>query len=94
MKTTSMNIPVDQLTISPDLKAPDNELIQFISKVYGWSFFNENAEFPVKNGIAFLDSLCSVRFDKLCRADKRKIQELMELVLKKINDLMPEASNQ
>ncbi len=56
-----------------------------------WQFNNELAEFPVTHGIAYLDILCSVKFDALGRNDKKKIVEVMEMVLRKTNELMAEA---
>lgn len=93
MNARVKKIPVDQIVDNPDIKPCDNELIELIAKTFDWQFNNELAQFPVQHGISYLDSLCSVRFDKLGRSDKRKIVEIMQMVLKKTNELMDEATN-
>ncbi|MDF1496316.1 hypothetical protein [Caproiciproducens sp. CPB-2] len=82
-KVVYEKIPVDQLQYDSRLKECDDELVSFISQTLDWQFNNELAQFPVKHGIEYLDALCSVKFDTLGRNDKKKIIEVMEMVLKK-----------
>ena len=87
------NIPASELQHDPNQKEGDNELVQFIAQTYGWQFNNQMAQFPVQHGIAYLDSLCSVKFDKLGRNDRRKVFEVMQMILKKTNELLSEAAS-
>ncbi|MCI1966571.1 MAG: hypothetical protein LKJ17_10645 [Oscillospiraceae bacterium] len=86
------NIPASELQHDHRLKECDQELTGFISQTLDWQFNNELAAFPVQHGIRYLDALCSVKFDILGRNDRQKIFEVMQMILKMTNELLPEAA--
>jgi hypothetical protein len=88
--TTEM-IPVSELQKDSRLKECDQELLTFFKEMYETNLNSEMSEFVFKHGMSYLDALCSIRFDICPRNDKKQIVKVMEMILKKTNELMDEA---
>lgn len=83
-------IPVDKLTPHENLKEIDNELVKFMTEIYGTNINSMWAEPTIQNALSFLDSLCSVKFEILGRNDQKTIEKVLEFVLKKSTERINE----
>jgi len=85
-------IPINKIVPHPKLKEDlDEELLKLMDELCTTHFNSRFSEPVVQHGLSYLDALCSIRFDVCPRNDKRKIVQVLEMVIKKTNDLMTEA---
>ena len=93
MKKDERILNIDELQSHPNLKAVDPELISFFEEMFDTNLNSEFSTFVYKHGMSYLDSLCSIRFNKCPRSDKRQIVKVMEMILKKTNERIAEAKD-
>ena len=78
-------VAVDQIHHDENLKECDPELLEFMGKSYGWIFANDAVQKIVSNGLSYLDSLCSLRFDITPSKDKKVIRDTIRFVSDTVN---------
>ncbi len=86
-------IPLDQIVHDDNLKECNPELLDLMSKSYGWNITNEIAFNIINYGLSYMDSLCALRFDITPVEDKVLIRDTMEHISNMANWFMGNCIN-
>jgi len=77
-------IPIDQIQHDPNLKECDPEILELIQHRFDWAdqglIINDLSKCIIIKGCAYLDALCSLRFDITPPDDKAAIRDTMYYV--------------
>lgn len=77
-------IPIEQIQHDPNLKECDPEVLGLMQHRYGWAekglVSNDLSKCIIMKGCAYLDALCSLRFDITPPDDKAAIRDTMYYV--------------
>ena len=77
-------IPIDQIQHDPNLKECDPEILELMNKRFDWAeqglVSNDLSKCIIIKGCAYLDALCSLRFDITPPDDKAAIRDTMYYV--------------
>lgn len=78
-------VPIDQIQHDPNLKECDKELLDLMTKAYGWNIKNDASMRIIREGLSYLDSLCSLRFDITPLDDKKLVRDTMHFMSDVVN---------
>ena len=78
-------IPIEKLEHDPNLKECDKGLLDLMSKAYDWKLKNDASKHIIKEGLSYLDSLCSLRFDIIQANDKKLVRDTMRFMSDTVN---------
>lgn len=78
-------VSIDQIQHDPNLKECDKELLDLMTKAYDWNIKNDASMRIIREGLSYLDSLCSLRFDITPLDDKKLVRDTMHFMSDTVN---------
>lgn len=78
-------ISIEQLQHDENLKECDKALLDLMSRAYDWKIKNNAANNIISEGLRYLDSLCSLRFDITPIEDRMVVRDTMHFLSDTVN---------